>query len=57
MKYYALKEIVTYLKESCKTIKIVKRVENNTIYIEFDKQNIIYFDMTKSNSLVYKKDR
>ena len=55
MKYYMLKELVTYLKNECNLIKQIKRVENNTIVIEFNNRNHIYFDLSKSNSLVYKK--
>jgi len=55
MKYYILKELSSYLKDNCATIKVIKRIENNTIVIEFNKQNTIYFDLSKGNSLVYKK--
>ena len=55
MKFYILKELVTYLKEECNIIKHIKRVENNTICIEFNNKNDIYFDLSKGNSLVYKK--
>ncbi|NQY95447.1 MAG: fibronectin/fibrinogen-binding protein [Campylobacteraceae bacterium] len=55
MKYYILKELVTYLKTECKLIKHIKRVENNTILIEFSQKKFIYFDLSKGNSLVYKK--
>ena len=55
MKYYILKELVNYLKNECNLIKQIKRVENNTIAIEFNNTNIIYFDLSKGNSLVYKK--
>ncbi len=56
MKYYAIKNIVSYLNEKCHTIRNIKRVENNTIFMEFNERNLIYFDMSKSNSLIYKKD-
>ncbi len=56
MKYYILKELVTYLKNECNLIKLIKRVENNTIAIEFNNKNHIYFDLSKGNSLVYKKE-
>ena len=56
MKYFILKEIVTYLKTNCTAIKSIRRVENNTIYVEFNNQNSIYFDLSKGNSLVYKKN-
>lgn len=54
MKYYILKEMVNYLQKF-KAIKLIKRVQNNTILIEFNDKNIIYFDMTRGNSYVYKK--
>jgi len=54
MKYYLLKSLTQYLKQFY-TIKHIKRVENNTIKIEFNNQNIIYFDMAKGQSTVYKK--
>lgn len=55
MKYYMLKKIVTYLNENTTVIKLIKRIDNNTIQIEFNNKNIIYFDLSKSNSLIYKK--
>lgn len=57
MKFYALKKIVQHLNETFTNIKFAKRVENNTIFIEFNDKNIIYFDMTKGNSLIYKKEK
>ncbi len=54
MKYYELKEIVNYLTKNCTNIKLVKRVDNNTILIEFNNQNRVYFDLSKGNSLIYK---
>jgi len=56
MKYYALKNIINYLEKNCNTIRNIKRVENNTIFMEFNERNTIYFDMSKGNSLIYKKD-
>jgi hypothetical protein len=56
MKYYALKNIINYLEKNCNTIRNIKRVENNTIFMEFNDRNTIYFDMSKGNSLIYKKD-
>lgn len=61
MKYYILKELVAFLNTTCNTIKSIKRVENNTIMIDFinkkecpEKENRIYFNLTKGNSLIYK---
>lgn len=56
MKYYALKEIIDYLNKECKNIKFIKRVENNTMQIVFNNKNLLYFDMAKGDSLIYKKD-
>lgn len=55
MKHYELKAIIEYLK-TFKTIKHIKRVANSTIKIEFDKNNTIYFDMTKGNTNIYKSE-
>ncbi|RXJ67956.1 hypothetical protein CRV08_09100 [Halarcobacter ebronensis] len=55
MKYYLLKEIVAYINDNAQKIKFIKRIENNTIIIEFNNKNSLYFDMTKGKSLVYKK--
>jgi predicted ribosome quality control (RQC) complex YloA/Tae2 family protein len=55
MKYYILKELTRFLSKF-KLIKHIKRVDNNTLKIEFSRDDILYFDMTKSNSTVYKKD-
>ncbi|MFA7082949.1 MAG: NFACT RNA binding domain-containing protein [Arcobacteraceae bacterium] len=56
MKYYILKAIVAYLKKNCTHIKYIKRIENNTIVIEFNDKNTLYFDLSKGNSLIYKKE-
>jgi len=59
MRYFVLKNIIKYLKSEAKTIKYIRRIDNNIIVIEFltesviDK-NIIYFDLTKSNSTIFK---
>jgi len=54
MKYYLLKATVAYLKENAQKIKFIKRIDNNTIIIEFNNRNSIYFNMTKGASLIYK---
>lgn len=56
MKYYALSQIVDYLTQKIEQIRFISRIENNTILIEFNNKNIIYFDMSKGNSLIYKKE-
>ncbi len=56
MKYYILKELVSFLKKNLTNIKLAKRVSNNTIKLEFNSLNTIYFDLSKGNSLVYKKN-
>ncbi len=54
MKYFLLKHLVEYLVENTQSIKVVKRIDNNTIIIEFNNSNIIYFDMSKGSSTVFK---
>jgi len=54
MKHYILKQLAIDLNRY-KSIKYIKRVNNNTIKIEFNGKNIYYFDLSKGNSLVYKK--
>ncbi len=56
MKYYILKEIVSYLKEEAQVIKHIRRIDNNLIIIEFNNKNSIYFDMSKGKSYIYKKN-
>lgn len=54
MKYYLLKAISEYLKQNCYFIKYIRRIDNNIIIIEFNNKNIIYFDLTKGNSSIFK---
>lgn len=54
MRYFLLKHIVEYLKNNAQYIKHIARIENNVIIIEFNNTNIIYFDLSKSNSLIFK---
>ncbi len=56
MKYFLLKEVVNYLRENAHSIKLIKRIDNNIIIIEFNNKNILYFDMTKGKSVVYKRE-
>lgn len=55
MKYYIIKQLVDYLKNEINSIKLVKRVDNNTILLEYNNSQSIYFDMTKGQSTAYKK--
>ena len=55
IKYYILKAILKHLNKECSHIKYIKRVDNNTLLIEFNAQNMIYFDLSKSNAQIYKK--
>jgi len=55
MKYYILKEITQYISQF-KNINHIKRVENNTIKIEFNDKKNLYFDMTKGQAFVYIKN-
>ena len=54
MKFYLLKALQNYLN-NLSHIKNIKRVDNNIIKIEFSKDEIIYFDMTKGNSTAFIK--
>ncbi len=54
MKYYILRKITEYISE-LKTINHIKRIENNTIKIEFNDRKALYFDMTKGNATVFMK--
>lgn len=54
MRYFLLKNIVEYLLVKAQFIKIIRRIDNNIIIIEFNNSNIIYFDLTKSNSMIFK---
>jgi len=55
MKYYILKQLTQKLN-SYKNIKYIKRVENNTIKIEFNDKNIYYFNLTRGDDSIYKKN-
>ena len=55
MKYYLLKEVVSYLQKNAHNIKLAKRIDNNLIVIEFNDKNSIYFDLSKGNSSIYKR--
>jgi predicted ribosome quality control (RQC) complex YloA/Tae2 family protein len=54
VKYFLLKELVGYLVKNAQNIKLIKRIDNNIIIIEFNNKNILYFDMSKGNSTVFK---
>ncbi len=55
MKYYILNKLTHFLN-GLTSIHHIKRVSNNTIAIEFNDRKEFYFDMTKGQSIVYKKD-
>lgn len=55
MKYFLLKQVVEYLNKNAQNIKLIKRIDNNIIIIEFNNNNILYFDMTKGQSTIFKK--
>ena len=57
MKYFLLKELVRYLVQNTQNIKLIKRIDNNIIIIEFNNKNIIYFDMSKGSSTVFKSQK
>ncbi len=55
MKHYILKQLSQFLN-NYHTIKYIKRVENNTIKIEFNDRNIYYFNLGRGDSSIYKKE-
>ncbi len=55
MKYYILKKVTDFLT-NLTSIHNIKRVSNNTIAIEFNNKKVLYFDMTKGQSTIYKKN-
>lgn len=57
MKYFLLKQVVDYLCKNAQNIKTIKRIDNNTIIIEFNNRNILYFDISKGNSTIFKCDK
>jgi len=57
MKHFLLKQIVDYLSTNAHNIKFIKRIDNNTIIIEFNNKNIVYIDITKGNSTIFKSKK
>lgn len=57
MKYFLLKQIVEYLFANAQNIKFIKRIDNNLIIIEFNNKNIIYIDVSKGNSTIFKCEK
>ena len=55
MKLSHLKQILSYLQNFQK-ISAIHRVSDTTLKIVFDKNNAIYFNMTRSNSSIFKCD-
>ena len=54
MKHFLLKQIVEYLLKNAQNIKFIKRIDNNIIIIEFNNKNIVYIDISKGNSTIFK---
>ncbi len=55
MKYYILEKLKHHL-QNFTTIHHIERISNNTMKIEFNNKNIFYFDMTKGQAMIYKKN-
>lgn len=55
MKRAELVKIVKYLK-SFKKLESIYRVDDTVLKLIFDKREILFFDMTKGNSYIFKKD-
>ncbi len=54
MKYNELIQIVKYL-EQYKSISSIERVEDTIIKVTFNRDEIVYFDMKKGDSYIFKK--
>ena len=54
LKYWELVEISKYLQRFRK-IHSIYRTDYNTIRIEFDKKNVLYFNLQRGNSFIYIK--
>ena len=57
MKHFLLKQVVEYLVTNAQNIRLCKRIDNNIIIIEFNNRNILYFDMLKGNSSIFKCEK
>jgi predicted ribosome quality control (RQC) complex YloA/Tae2 family protein len=55
MKHYILKQLCDHLNTNC-NIRYIKRINNNTIKIEFSKEDAIWFDMSKGDATAYIKE-
>jgi len=55
MKHYILKEITHYIADLT-AVNHIKRIDNNTIKIEFNDKKNLYFEMVKGGAIVYKKN-
>ncbi len=55
MKYSVLKEIEKYLQK-CKSISTAGRVDDTVIKIVFDRDEVLFFDMKKGDSYIFKKE-
>jgi len=57
VKHFLIKQVVDYLASNAHNIKLIKRIDNNIIIIEFNNKNILYFDMLKGNSSIFKSEK
>ena len=57
MKHFLLKQIVDFLAINAHNIRFIKRIDNNIIIIEFNNKNIIYVDISKGNSTIFKSKK
>ena len=53
MKQYEIEAVSKYLKQF-DFIKVARRVANNTIELNFSKNDSIFFDLTRGSSVIYK---
>ena len=55
MKYSVLKEIEKYLQK-CKSISSIGRVDDTVIKVVFDRDEVLFFEMKKGDSHIFKKE-
>jgi len=55
MRFWEFTQIVEYFQQF-KKINIIHRIDYETLMVEFDRENFIYFNMRRSTSFIYKKE-
>jgi len=55
MRFWEFTQIVEYFQQF-KKINSIHRIDYETLMVEFDRENFIYFNMRRSTSFIYKKE-